>query len=69
MNNMIHTQHHLPNVNIIESAFGCRFLTYRITSPNSKPSKQFETRELFLDSITDTISFLIKDRNKRAHYI
>lgn len=62
MNNVLNRQHDLLNVNIIETAFGCRILTYRITSPtSSNQSGVIETPEIFINSIVDTILFLIRD--------
>ncbi|XP_047513541.1 uncharacterized protein LOC125055226 isoform X2 [Pieris napi] len=60
-NNLVKIQHSLkPNVTIYENAFGNRILTYRVTSEHEDNS-DFETPDLFLTSVKETIFTLIKN--------
>lgn len=49
----------LTNVFLIETAFANRIMTYRITSNSNTLHHNFETAELFLDSIKTTVFQLI----------
>lgn len=60
-NNCAKIQLALSNVNLIETAFGNRDHTYKITSKTDKTKIDFETPELFMESINDTINEAIKD--------
>ncbi|XP_047515259.1 uncharacterized protein LOC125056273 [Pieris napi] len=67
-NNVNKKQHSIkPNVKIIETAFGNRIITYRVTSENQN-DLQFETPELFLASVKDTI-FTIINKSIEDHTI
>ncbi|XP_061712768.1 uncharacterized protein LOC133521721 [Cydia pomonella] len=54
-----HNTHELSNVSLINSAFGCRIRTYRIGSDNQET--EFETPEIFFESIKNKIQALIKE--------
>lgn len=61
-NNLLNSHNTLSNVNVIESAFGNRILTYKIKSKVDRSTQvNFETPELFLNSIKDDILFLIQE--------
>lgn len=63
-NNCAKIQLALSNVNFIETAFGNRDHTYKITYKTDKTKTDFETPELFMESINDTISILINEAIK-----
>lgn len=60
-NNSLKFQHSYPNVELIETAFGNRLLTYRITSVQEKSNLEFETPELFFEGIKTSVNKLIDD--------
>lgn len=73
-NNVHKSNHTLPNVTLMQSAFGRRIRTYKIVSNSDKSTVKFETPEIFLDSIKGTISTLIDDctkelRNLKVNFI
>ncbi|CAK1598078.1 unnamed protein product [Parnassius mnemosyne] len=61
-NNLLNSHNSLSNVSVIESAFGNRILTYKIKSRVDRSTwVNFETPELFLNSIKDDILFLLQE--------
>lgn len=62
-NNLLRSQHILKNVTLIESAFGKRVKTYRITSTNLHKNN-FETPEMFFESIKSSIEYLVHENIK-----
>lgn len=54
-------QHQLNNVSIISTAFSSRILTYRITSPHSNDINVLQTPEMFMQSVRETILFLLEE--------
>lgn len=58
---LVKVHNSLKNVSVIESAFGQRIISYKIHSKNQQPTKNFETPELFLNSIKNEILLLIEE--------
>lgn len=73
-NNILKTNHALANVTLVESAFRHRIQTFKILSNTDREAVQFETPEVFFDSVRETISILIDDcvkelRNFKVNFI
>lgn len=62
-NNSFQIHHDLPNVTLLETAFGKRIFTYRITS--TVDTKDLSTVESFVSSINDDLTKLIIDSRLR----
>lgn len=61
-NNHLKSHSSLPNVSVIESAFGQRIKTYKINSKSNNTSDLiFKTPESFLNSVKNDILLLIKE--------
>ncbi|KAF9416301.1 hypothetical protein HW555_006255, partial [Spodoptera exigua] len=60
-NNLLKLHNSLPNVTVVETAFGNRILTYRINSKTHQSGQYFETPESFLNSLKIDILFLINE--------
>ncbi|KAF9411993.1 hypothetical protein HW555_009348, partial [Spodoptera exigua] len=60
-NNLLKLHNSLPNVTVVETAFGNQILTYRINSKTHQSGQYFETPESFLNPLKIDILFLINE--------
>lgn len=60
-NNVLSSYKSFTNVQLIDTAFGNRLKTFRITSNVNETILEFETPEVFLEGIKETITSLIND--------